>query len=455
MVACTSMDQTPAPAHIGVCAGWLALACSGCFIDIAPADDSGILCMRAYGDAADQHLEDVVGVADGVVLVGHFTDSIDFGGGALASADGPGPFTDGFVARIDSSCNHVWTHHLTGIGNDVVRAVAVAEDGRIAVAGTYDGPSTLDGLGLDAAAASETNGFVAILSASGTTEELHRVGGSELAHLDDLVFAAGSVFVAGREEGRAFVARLDPTGAVEWRGDAGAETARCDARVAIDAESDVLLGGCCGELGVEEAKCPIPGGGGGQDAFLVRWDAGGALRQAMAFGGQLDDFLNSIGADSEGNVLLLGSLKASTVLGGETLTSAGHHDILVARLDDAGEPLWSHLHGGESDEHGHTLTLGPSGEVYLTIDAELGVDLGGGFVTTAGVDATFAELDLEGAHRRTRTFGDAADQQARAVAIAGDGAVLLAGDLMGSIAGPGGEIRSKGLNDVFLLRVAP
>ena len=143
------------------------------------------------------------------------------------------------------------------------------------------------------------------------------------------------------------------------------------------------------------------------------------------------------------------------VLGGETLTSAGFHDILLARLDETGEVLWAHMYGGESDEHGHAVTVGPSGGVYITLDAELGVDLGGGLVPTSGKDATFGELDLDGRHRRTRTFGDAAVQDASAVAIAGDGAVLVVGTLTGSIAGPGGEIRSQGLNDVFLLRVAP
>ena len=261
------MEQAPARARVEGSAWWLALACSGCFVDIAPPDDSGIVCMRAYGDAANQDIQDVVGVADGVVLVGELTGSIDFGGGALVSADGPQPFSDGFVARVDSSCNHVWSQHLTGIGTEEVRAVAVGDDGRIAVAGMLDGPSTLDGLTLDAPSETEGKGFLALLSASGSAERLVRIGGAELEGIDDVAFSAGSVFVAGREGSRAFVARLDPTGGVEWRGEVGDNSAFCDARVAIDGRGDVLLGGCCDGLAVEGTEFPTPGGGGGEDAF--------------------------------------------------------------------------------------------------------------------------------------------------------------------------------------------
>jgi hypothetical protein len=87
-----------------------------------------------YGIAVDGN--------DYVLVTGAFTGTANFGGSTSLTA--PGVFTtDGFLAKYTLFGGAVWTRQFGGIQSDAGRAVAGANAGHVAVAGTFSGSATV------------------------------------------------------------------------------------------------------------------------------------------------------------------------------------------------------------------------------------------------------------------------------------------------------------------------
>jgi len=71
-----------------------------------------------------------------VILAGSFSQTIDFGGGSVASEGSK----DIFMAKLDGSGAHLWSRRAGGAASDVITAIAVdASSGEIALAGFTHG----------------------------------------------------------------------------------------------------------------------------------------------------------------------------------------------------------------------------------------------------------------------------------------------------------------------------
>lgn len=90
---------------------------------------------KRFGDAALDQIGQAIttDASNNVIVTGHFNGSIDFGGGALATAGG----TDVFLAKFDSAGNHVFSARYGGSGYDNGRGVAADAAGNIFVVGDY------------------------------------------------------------------------------------------------------------------------------------------------------------------------------------------------------------------------------------------------------------------------------------------------------------------------------
>lgn len=123
---------------------------------------------KRFGDVFDQAGVDL-GFDDSgnVYLAGGYRGSIDFGAGGLADAGSTG--SNIFVAKLTNDGGLVWSKSFGADGNQQLAAMAVAADGNLALAGSFDGnldfgggtlPSRASGTGRDA--------FVARLSSAGS-----------------------------------------------------------------------------------------------------------------------------------------------------------------------------------------------------------------------------------------------------------------------------------------------
>src|SRR6185369_11589555 len=108
----------------------------------------------------------------GIAVTGYFHDTVDFGGGPLASAGGQ----DVFVARLSAAGAHQSSRRAGGVGDDAARGIAFAPGGDAIITGNFQGSADFGGVALTAVGGGDQ--FVARYRANGTHVWSRRFGGA-------------------------------------------------------------------------------------------------------------------------------------------------------------------------------------------------------------------------------------------------------------------------------------
>ena len=178
------------------------------------------------------------------------------------------------------------------------------------------------------------------------------------------------------------------------------------------------------------------------DVFLAKFDADGNTQWSKRFGDDSSaQYGRAVAADGDGNIILSGYFQGTLDLGGGPLVSLAM-DGFVAKFNSAGDHLWSKNFPRAVAEE---VAVGPAGNVVVA-GIFLGMtNLGGGVIMSAGgSDIYMVELDAAGDHVWSRSFGDInAAQSTPSVAMDASGAVVLAGNLIGTLDFGGGPLTAN------------
>ncbi|WP_437735263.1 serine/threonine-protein kinase [Sorangium sp. So ce1335] len=313
---------------------------------IAKLDPEGnALWSKRFGDGSEQGGNAVaVDGAGDIVVAGHFSGSVDLGGGALRSA---GRY-DIFLARLDTDGNTRWSTRL----GDPAEQIAY-------------------GLGLDA------SGNIVLM---GAFEGAINIGGERLTSAGDM-----DVFVAG----------FDADGRPRWSRRFGGPEHDIAWRAVVDAAGDVTIaGGFRGTLAVEGRRLTSAGG---VDLFVARLDAGGRLLWIRRLGGPTDE-LGTLAAGVDGEPIVV-------MQSAEALDPPGrvpHGRLSAARLDARGVPTRIQGVRGAGRSHGLLATVARANDLILAGSFEGALTFGadGDVMNSAGdTDIFFARflLAAEGA----------------------------------------------------------
>jgi hypothetical protein len=287
---------------------------------------------KRFGDAAAQSVAGIaVDGAGDAVLTGDFSGSIDFGGGALATAD-----LDVFVAKLDPAGAHLWSKRFGDTAGQNGGGVAVDGGGNVLLAGHFSGAIDL--------------------------------GGGPLA---------------SGPGGDVFVARLDPGGNHLWSKHFGG-TAK---GIAADAGGDAVVTGVFSGA-IDVGGTPLTSAG-GQDVFVAKLAAaGGDSVWARRFGGASAETAAGITVDASGNPVVTGSFHGTVDFGGGPLASAGGADVFLLKLDGAGSHVWSKRFGNASgamtDQAGTAVAATAASDVIVGGGFFGTVDFGTGPLASAG-----------------------------------------------------------------------
>jgi lambda repressor-like predicted transcriptional regulator len=195
------------------------------------------------------------------------------------------------------------------------------------------------------------------------------------------------------------------------------------------------------------------------DAFLVKLDSSGNVQWAKHFGSPYPDELLAVAVDGSGNIFVTGDAYGVIDFGGGPLSNAGSADAVVAKLDPAGNHVWSKSYGDGAAQRGRAIAVASTGHVMIAGQAAGDVDFGCGVMHSAGGDpvtsgdVVLARLDLAGACVWSRRYGDADIQDVAGMALDPSGNVILAGNLQGSINLGGSMLTSAGGSDVFVAKL--
>ncbi|HHH36640.1 MAG TPA: hypothetical protein ENK48_07415 [Gammaproteobacteria bacterium] len=451
------------------------------------------------GGSVNDEILDVAVDADGNIYVTGRTASPGFPGAPVGAA--PSGMADAFVSKFDSAGQLLFTTYLGGddilVNGDLGRAITVDATGRIYVAGDANfqfpvTPSAFDGT----ANASVSKVFVAVLDASGalTYASFYGGGGRDEAHAI-AVDGQGRIYVAGLTTSGdlpvaqayqtayggvqdAFLMVLDPSVAgvgglryATYYGGAGGDAALA---LVLAATDRVYVAGETNSagLGTPGAYQPTLGQAGNEvDAFVALFDtsrSGGASRLAATYlGGSDKDFADSARALARhgGTLYVAGTTRTDTFpVTNDALDKGfgGASEAFLALLssDLAGLDYATFL-GGAGDESAQAVAVDDAGMIYVG-----GGTTSGDFPGTAanlavlpfggGQDGFLAAMDASHILRYAVYLGGANDDQLRAVAADGSGAVVAgwtdSGDFPVVNAATGLDVPAGG-RDGFLLRL--
>jgi hypothetical protein len=266
-----------------------------------------------------------------------------------------------------------------------------------------------------------------------------------------LDFGTGDGPLTNSQPDDVFVVKLDPCGVPIWRKSFGDSETQTVQRVAIDHNGNILL--------IGEFRGAIDFGGGpllsvgGDDIFVAKLDGAGNYLWSYRFGDAEDQFGRGIASDAMGNVYITGSFWGVVDFGGGQLHSAGWEDIFLAKFTAAGQFEWAKQFGDAETQEAWDLATDQQGNVLLTGYALGNLNFGDGLTTGAGMpDAILAKFDGNGSALWSHRFGDAGLQFGQSVAVDSNANVFMVGEVDGSIDFGDGPYTSAGGYDLFAVK---
>lgn len=438
------------------------------------------------GGTLSDYARDVVTDEEGTIYVTGYSASTDFpvSPGALQAAAG-GSF-DIFVSAFSRERRQLWSTYFGGSASEESPQIALAKGGGLFVGGSTsstDLPVTPDAL-------QPRNGgrydiFLLSLDKRGRRNWATYFGGSYSDECSDIAVAPdGEVYVTGgtystnfpvtpdalqtsnNGDHDIFLACFTQGGRREWASYIGGWSMDFAAALAIDAGGDLYIAG-------RTESTNLPGvtlerqsayGGGSFDGFVMRLD--GRQRKILwstYLGGELEESVERMAVDSEGNVVLTGYTASTQFpLAGNPLQKrlGGLVDVFVASMDPNGVLRWSSYLGGVEVDKASGLALDRSDNILISgftgsrnfpLAGRPFLDRKGG-----GYDIFIAQLGPGGGHlwgtfyggeSHDISYGLGMDPQGNAVVVGGTESKgfrtvgnIFQGDL-------------SGLTDAFLLRV--
>jgi hypothetical protein len=219
--------------------------------------------------------------------------------------------------------------------------------------------------------------------------------------------------------------------------------------IATDLAGNVFVtGGFSGKLDLEGTVLQV-----GVDStrmFLGKFDPMGKLIWAKSFPAGGFSGGHHLGADADGNVVLLGGFSGWIDLGDGPIPAPESRGALLAKFDSSGNPLWSRVFSNVSSEDGsgliNGLAVAPTGEFAVTGTFRSAVDFGAGTLYPMGHgDVHVTLFEATGVARWSKRFASPKRDDDAVVALTPAGDVVFAAtfhgpvDLGGGIQQPGDD----------------
>jgi chitodextrinase len=270
-----------------------------------------------------------------VVLLGKYADTIDFGGGPMTTAGS----WDVFLVKFTGAGALVWQKTMGGTGSDVPMGLALDSAGGPVISGYFGGSSN---------------------------------------------FGGGNLTSAGSND--IFVARYNAAGGFVFAKNYGDASDQRTYGVAVDSSGNIALTGYIfGGVDFGNGTITNPNTGAGAP-FVAELNANGVGTWSHAY--PTTNTVGSLGEavdfDSNGNVIVTGSIEEDLNLGCGTLTGGGTYDVFVAKYTPTGGCTWSHRYAFLWDEAGVGLSVDSANNIVVTGTFYQSENFGGGVMTTPG-----------------------------------------------------------------------
>jgi len=166
-----------------------------------------------------------------------------------------------------------------------------------------------------------------------------------------------------------------------------------------------------------------------------------------------------IATDAAGFVYVTGAFTGTVDFGGTQLTSAGGHDIVLAKYEPSGKLLFARRFGdAASFQLGMGIAVGPTGDIVSSGMFNGGADFGDGLQVTQGQRAYAARFLKDGSTLWSRFFPaeDPSHLSGHHVAVTRTGDIVVCGYAFTSAdfgCGPASAPSNPGSNDPYVVKL--
>lgn len=336
-----------------------------------------------------------------------------------------GAFFDAYLVKFDSLGNRLWGTYYGGEGNDVAYGCATDLNGSVYLCGATTSEHNISFNGYKNTYGGDGDPFLVKFNKDGERLWATYYGGtgSDIAY-GCAVDGTGSVYLTGNASSRngiafqghqsdyggAFLVKFNSEGARQWGTYYGSRYNDQGNACATDGTGAVYMAGTTSSpSNIAYNGFQNTYGGGGDDAFLVKFNSSGVRQWGTYYGGDghtiwQSESGRSCSISSNGAVYLAGNSSSHNGIGQsgyqDTFGGGPADAFLVKFNSQTGDRIWGSYFGGEGGEFGFECASDEStGSVYLCgmTKTQSGLISGGHQVTFGGAydDAFLVKLQDE------------------------------------------------------------
>lgn len=391
-------------------------------IFILKLDASGnFIWAKQLGDAYVDRASDVaVDDSGNVYTTGFFTGTVDFDPslGTFFMSTPSTTHGDAYILKLDNSGNFIWAVEFGGIQSDRGVSLCIDNTGHIYSTGIFSGTVDFDPTagvynmatitGVDQVYVSKLNSDGSFVWAKNFGAGYNQASSSIAVDNFDNVYTVGYLFGIGDFDpgpstyyltssgySDIFISKLNSLGNFIWAKQFG-DTLNDDAKsITVDLSGHVLTAGSFyGTIDFDPGiSTNYMSSVGQSDVFILKLDSTGNFIWAKQFGDTLNDYIQSIIADTLENVLISGSFYGTIDfdpgIGIYNLVSSSA-DAFITKLDSSGNFIWAKQFGGNDIDAGFSLVIDKAGNIY-----------------SSGIFSSIADFNPDTAFYSLSSFGQA------------------------------------------------
>lgn len=336
-----------------------------------------------FGGTGDDCFSAVQQTSDGGFILAGYTQSWGNGG------------YDGWVVKLDSSGNQVWSRTFGGTQSDYLMSIQQTSDDGYIVAGWEKSWGN-----------GNADAWVIKLDSNGTKVWSNTFGGAS----GDYFYAVrqtgdGGYIAAGIEQSWGYgytdgwVVKLDSNGTKSWSRIFGGSMGDQLLSLRLTADGGYVAAGRVGSWG-----------NGGYDGWVLKLDSTGSKTWSSTFGGTEWDELDSVQQTADGGFIVAGK---------ELSWGQGDYDGWVMKLDSTGTKTWSSTYGGTQYDWLESVQQTADGG-FIVAGRESSWGMG-------GFDGWLLKLGSGGSTTWSRVFGGTAEDRLQSVQQTTDEGYIVAG----------------------------
>lgn len=397
---------------------------------------------KAFGGSGQNTLYDLHTFPGGENLIcGSYSANMTLGTTLLSNLGG----SDGLICKTDAQGNFLWAKSLSGPGNEIIRNMAIDQQGNIIVLGEFEASANFGGTQLNNEG--ETDGFLAKLTPDGGIIWVKSVSNENYAGFNEAgVDANGNIYAFGEftnsitvgsttlttsSNRNVLLIKFSSDGNPIWAKTFGGIATKGANGLAVLPNGESLLTGYF--VSVMQIGANNHTNNGLGDIYLAKFDGEGNPVWSTTIGGTGTDNGFALYTSTEGDIFLGGSFMNTMQVGTQTLTSNGEWDIFIAKFTSSGTPVWANSFGGSANDRLNDLLIDNQGSIYGFGWYQNTMPVGNETLTSLGeYDVFLIQLNSLGAAQDAFSFGGSSFDSGSAMAKDAGGNLYLGGNFFGS-----------------------